>query len=313
MPDVLTLGEALGCLRSAGPVRLGGTATMHVVGAESNVAIGLARLGHDVAWVGSVGRDQVGELVLRTLRAEAVDVRHVVRREAPTGLVVFEERLPGTVRVDYHRAYSAGSRLEADDLSPAFEAAPRIVHVTGLTMALSETAADAVRAAARRGREADALVCLDVNYRSRLWSADAARAALATLLDDLDVVVASDDELELVAPGGTTVAEQAEALLGAGATRVVVKHGAAGATSYGPDGTYVSPARDVTVVDTVGAGDAFVAGYLSAVLDGLDEPERLDRANAVGAFAVTGRGDWEHLPTRDELALLATPSGEAVR
>ncbi|MGH1564709.1 sugar kinase [Mumia sp. DW29H23] len=313
MPDVLTLGEALGCVRALGPVRLGGEASLHVVGAEANVAIGLARLGHDVTWVGSLGRDQVGELVLRTLRAEGVDLAHVARRDAPTGLVVFEERLPGTVRVDYHRAHSAGSRLSTDDLASALDPAPRIVHVTGLTMALSDSAADAVRAAARGGREAGALVCLDVNYRSRLWSRDDARAALAAVVGDVDVVVASDDELGLVAPHGETVAEQADALLEAGVVRVVVKHGADGATSIGADGTHTSPARDVVVVDTVGAGDAFVAGYLSAVLDGLDEPARLDRANAVGAFAVTGRGDWERLPTRDELALLTTPSGEAVR
>ncbi|WP_456696750.1 sugar kinase [Aeromicrobium sp. P5_D10] len=313
MPDVLTLGETLGCLRSSGPVRLGGPVTLGVVGAESNVAIGLSRLGHTAAWAGVVGPDEIGELIVRTLRAEGVDVTRVRRAEAPTGIVVFEERLTGVTRVDYHRRHSAGSTVSEVDVAGAFIPAPRIVHLTGLTMALSPTAAAAVCTAARLGKEHGALVCLDVNYRSRLWTSEQAQAALADTVGFLDVVVASDDELGLIAPTGHDVESWAAALLDCGVRTVVVKHGAAGATSYSAGGTLVSPAKKVTAVDAIGAGDAFVSGYLSGVLDGLTEADRLDRANTVGAFAVATRGDWEGLPTKAELALLTLPTGEVVR
>jgi len=313
MADVLTLGESLGRVRTPGPARLGGPASLGVVGAESNVAIGLSRLGHSAAWVGVVGADAIGDLVVRTLRAEGVDVSGVRRDPAPTGIVVFEERLAGVTRVDYHRRHSAGSTLSERDVTGAFAPAPRIVHLTGLTMALSGTAAGAVRAAARLGRECGALVCLDVNHRSRLWSADEARTALAGLAGLVDVVVASDDELELVAPTGPDVAARVASLRQRGVRSVVVKHGAGGATSYSADGVRHCPARAVTVVDPIGAGDAFVAGYLSGILDGLAEDDRLARANTLGAFAVASHGDWEGLPARNELALLALPAGDVVR
>lgn len=313
MPDVMTLGEAMGCLRSAGRVNLGGTMSLGVAGAESNVAIGLARLGHTCRWVGAVGPDQIGELVVRTLRAEGVDVSCVRRSAEPTGILVFEDRLAGLMRVDYHRRHSAGSTVCADDVTAALDDdPPRIVHLTGLTMALSRSAAGAVHAAAELGRRRGALVSLDVNHRSRLWPEDEARSALAAVIGLVDLVIASDDELALVASGRDT-AERAQRLLGGGARAVVVKHGAAGATSYTAEGVVDSPAHRVRAVDTIGAGDAFAAGYLSSVLDGLSEPDRLLRANAVGAFAVASRGDWEGLPTRDELGLLDVAPGEVVR
>lgn len=313
MADVLTLGETLGCVRSPGPVKLGGPVSLGIVGAESNVAIGLARLGHTAAWTGVVGSDEIGELIVRTLRAEGVETTRVRRSEAPTGIVVFEERLTGVTRVDYHRRHSAGSTVSELDAIEALTSTPRIVHLTGLTMALSRTAADAVDTAARLGKERGSLVCLDVNYRSRLWTSDEARTALQRTVEFLDIVVASDDELSLIAPSGNGVESWAGSLLDRGVSAVVVKHGAAGATSFSSAGVLASPAKKVIAVDPIGAGDAFVSGYLSGVLDGLPEADRLERANTVGAFAVATRGDWEGLPTKSELALLTLPTGEVVR
>ncbi|MET7403374.1 sugar kinase [Dactylosporangium sp. NPDC005572] len=308
--DVLTLGETMAAFKFGGPVRLGGTATVSVAGAESTVAVGLARLGHHAAWVGVTGADETGALVRRTLRAEGVDLTWArVEAARPTGLILFESRLPGVDRVTYHRAGSAGATLTAVEVAAAVEAAaPRIVHVTGITCALGAGPAEAVRTAARLGRAAGATVCLDVNHRRRLWSDDEAAATLRLLVSDVDVLVASDDELHLVA-GDDAVA----GLLAAGVREVVVKHGADGATSHTADGSLHRPARHVAAVDTVGAGDAFVAGLLSGMLDGLDAGGRLDRAVTTGAFAVATRGDWEGLPTRDELALLDHAPGTALR
>ncbi|MFD0597310.1 PfkB family carbohydrate kinase [Catellatospora coxensis] len=196
-------------------------------------------------------------------------------------------------------------------MHPAFAdgRTPRIVHVTGITCALGDGPYEAVRHAVGHARAAGSLVSLDVNHRSRLWSARRAAAALRPLLPSLDLVVASDDELAVL----TDDADPVAALLAAGVREVVVKHGAGGATSHGEHGTLHRPARPVPVVDTVGAGDAFVAGYLSGLLDGADAAARLDRAVTVGAFAVATRGDWEGLPFRADLALLDHDPGSAVR
>jgi 2-dehydro-3-deoxygluconokinase len=305
--EVVTFGETMAALRSAGPLRLGGSLALSVAGAESNVAIGLARLGHRVAWAGRVGDDEPGALVLRTLRAENVEVGGVVVDPGrPTGLIMFERRLGDVIRVQYYRSGSAGSGLDAADLPVlAAATAPAVLHITGITPALSASAARATRAGAERAREAGRLVSFDVNYRARLWPAGDARAALRPLAAVADIIFGSAPELALLTDDPPVSADAAaDELLGRGARAVVVKRGAQGATAYTPGGVSSVPARAVRVVDVVGAGDAFVAGYLSGVLDRLDEPGRLGRGAAVSAFAVSTPGDWEGLPTRRELELL---------
>ncbi|MFD9060717.1 sugar kinase [Kitasatospora purpeofusca] len=311
MSGVLTLGETMAALRTAAPLRLGGPAHLSVAGSESNVAIGLARLGHEAHWLGVVGADQPGELVLRTLRAEGVGLRYArTTPDAATGFVVFDRAVQDITRVSYHRRGSAGSTLTAAEAEAAVTAcAPDRVHLTGITPALSAEAGAATLAAARTARAAGARVSLDVNYRARLWSRDAAAVVLRELLPWVDTVFASEDELDLL-----TGAENAvPALLAAGASEVVVTAGAAGARAHAPGKSLFRAAVPTTVADSIGAGDAFVAGYLSAALDGLPTDDRLARGIAAGAFCVGAHGDWEALPSRADLALLAHGDGTALR
>jgi 2-dehydro-3-deoxygluconokinase len=304
--DVLTFGETMGALRAAGPVRLGGPLELSIAGAESTVAIGLARLGHRVGWAGRTGADEVGELVRRTLRAEGVDLAHArVDPDRPTGLILFEPRLADLVRVHYYRRGSAGSALEPGDVLPALTPDVRVLHLTGITPALSATARAATVAAAERARATGALVCLDVNHRGKLWSAAEATAVLTPLARLADLVIGSADELPLLDP--------VPDLLARGVREVIVKRGADGATAITADGELAVPAIPVTAVDPVGAGDSFVAGYLSAHLDGADLPARLHRAATLGAFAAATPGDWQGLPTRAELDLLGHAPGATLR
>jgi len=313
--DVLTFGETMAALRADDPLIMGGPLRLSVAGAESNVAIGLARLGHRASWAGLTGTDEFGRLVRRTLRAEGVDLTHAgVTDAGPTGLVVFEPRVADRVRVSYYRGGSAGSRLAPDHLRAALSAGARIVHLTGVTAALGDGPRRAVETAARRAAEQGALVCLDVNHRARLWSREEAAEALRPLVRHVDVLIASEDELPLAAPAGAAGEDaQAAALLAQGVTEVIVKRGGAGAGAFTAQGCVSLPAVAVPVRDTVGAGDAFVAGYLSAVLDGEPLEARLERAVTTGAFAVASRGDWEGLPSRDELGLLRTAPESALR
>ncbi|WP_110336087.1 sugar kinase [Prauserella flavalba] len=304
MAEVVTLGETMVSLRAEGLVRLGTSFRSSIAGAESNVAIGLSRLGHSVRWLGRVGADEPGELVLRTLRAEGVEVSTVERDDAaPTGLILFEQRLPDVTRVQYHRSGSAGSRLSAADV--VLDGDVRLLHLTGITPALGDGPREAVERAVARARELGATVSFDVNHRARLWSAADAAPVLTPLARRADVVIGSGDELDLV--GGVN------ALLTAGVREVVTKLGADGAAVSTPDGEQRAPGHRVPVADSVGAGDAFTAGYLSALLDGLGPAERLARGNRAGAFAVATAGDWEGLPTRAELELLALGEGAALR
>ncbi|MEY9926313.1 2-dehydro-3-deoxygluconokinase [Catenulispora sp. GP43] len=315
-PDVVTIGETMAALRATGPVRLGAPMNLSVAGAESTVAIGLARLGHRSCWIGRVGDDEFGALVLRTLLAEGVDVSHahIDGEGRPTGLLARERRIGGLIQVSYYRGGSAGSALCPEDVLPALSPGVRLLHLTGITPALSPTCAEAALAAAREARELGITVSLDVNYRSRLWSAQRARETLLPLTRLADILIASADELHLVC-ADPVLEEKAlvDALLTEGTRELVLTRGGNGADVFTTAASAHAEAHQVPVVDVVGAGDAFVAGYLSGLLDGLDLDRRLRRAVAAGAFAVAAEGDWEGLPTRDSLALLDHPSGTTLR
>lgn len=309
--EVVTLGEAMVSLRATGLIRLGSGFTSSIAGAESNVAIGLARLGHRVAWVGAVGQDEPGELVRRTLRAEGVDAHIRLDPARSTGLMLLEHRLRHTSRVLYHRAGSAGSNLEWGDVAPPLWEGPRLLHVSGITPALSASARETTLRAVDTAREMGVIVSLDINHREKLWGMAAASEVLGPLALRVDHLIASEAELQILGAGSED--ENIARALSSGIEQVVVKRGAAGVTIVNSTSRFDIPARDVEVVDTIGAGDAFTAGYLSGVLEGSPPHECAERGVDVAAFAVSSRGDWEGLPTREELALLQLASGETLR
>lgn len=314
--DVLTFGESMLSLRSPGPLGVGSTAVTTIAGAESNVAIGLARLGHRVAWAGRVGADEPGRMILRTLKGEGVDTSHAgVDADAPTGAMLRERRVADLARVHYWRSGSAASRTADKHLAGALQAGARVLHLTGITCALGPEPLHAARTAAVFAHAHGWTVTLDVNHRARLWDARAAANALRPLLPYVDILIASDDELPVVAgETGDTEVVRIDALLAVGIGEVVVKRGAEGAELHTRGvSRLAAPARAVPVRDTVGAGDAFCAGYLSGLLDGLAPVGRLQRATVLGGFAVATAGDWEGLPYRNELDLLDAAPGSAVR
>ncbi|GGI44042.1 2-dehydro-3-deoxygluconokinase [Agromyces flavus] len=302
---VLTIGEGLGVLRTRGFGSLAHEPDLVVGtgGAEGNVAIGLARLGTPVTWLGRVGDDGLGTRVVRELRAEGVAVVAPVDPAAATGLLIKESPSPGRTVVTYHRAGSAGSRLSPSDLEPVDLEGFDLLHVTGITPALSASARAAIDAAVDGARAAGVRVSFDVNHRRSLWP-DAAAAAecYRSLASRADLVFAGDEEAALVTGlADAAPAALARAIAGLGPTEVVVKLGDRGALALGDGAVAERPAVPVGVVDTVGAGDAFVAGYLAARLAGEPVAARLDLAVRTGAAACTHPGDWEGFPTRRDL------------
>jgi 2-dehydro-3-deoxygluconokinase len=329
---VVTLGECMASFvaRQRGPLTEATDFLRTIAGAEANLAVGLARLGIGVSYIGRVGDDALGRTIQRRLRGEGVDVRHLgVDVQATTGIMIREVRDLGPAEVIYWRAGSAGSRLRGDDVEAAAGtiAAARWLHVTGITPALSPGAAAAVDMAVERARAAGATVSLDINLRRRLWSESAARAALEPLAARCDVVLGGLDEMAVIgglaetleAAAAVEPEAAAEAILALGPEVAVVKLGADGALEQrrGEAGVQTSSAaafRVPHVVDPVGAGDAFAAGYIATSLEGGTSAAALAAGNACGAAVVATLGDQSGLPTRVELdRLLSDAPGDTIR
>ncbi|MGY1623811.1 sugar kinase [Geodermatophilus sp. SYSU D00965] len=300
VPRVVTAGETMVLVVPLAPGRLrhAGAATLSIGGAESNVAIGLSRLGVPAGWVSALGEDELGELVLHRVRAEGVDTSAVRRvPDRPTGLYLREE-VAGALRVYYYRRGSAASTLAPGAFDPAVLEGAAFLHLTGITGALSPECAEFLPWAARTAREAGVRVSYDVNYRSRLWEPAAARTATEALLPHVDVLLVGDEEARALWGEDETCLER---LADAGPAEVVLKLGARGCAAAVDGERLTSPGFPVRQVDPIGAGDAFAAGYLAATLWGLPPDERLRTANAMGAFCVQSAGDYEGLPSRREL------------
>jgi 2-dehydro-3-deoxygluconokinase len=320
--EVVTLGECLVALvaPAQGPLAEATTFERHIAGAEANVAVGLARLGHSVEYIGRVGDDGFGTAILRKLRGEGVGVERLrVDAEAPTGLMIRERRSLGAAQVLYYRTGSAGSRLAPEDVEAAVFGGARWLHLTGITPALSASAKASMDRAIALARGARLTISVDLNLRRRLWSEETAAPVFRDLVARTDIVLADADEAAIAIGEGGDVADPealARKLVALGAGTAVVKLGADGAVAATGKGPVVhSPGVPVAVVvDPVGAGDAFAAGFIAATLRGLALDEALRTANACGAAAVSALGDMSGLPDRAELdRLLAATSRDTLR
>jgi 2-dehydro-3-deoxygluconokinase len=312
---VLTLGETMGLISGdrIGTFAHTSAASISVGGAETNVAVGLSRMGIPARWVGRVGEDSLGRRVVREARGEGIEVHAHIDRDAPTGLMLKEFTGAGSARVYYYRAGSAGSRLQPEDVPAGVVESAALVHLTGITPLLSESARETCMEAIRRAKAAGVTVSFDVNYRSSIASSGRAAEELTAIAASSDIVFGSIEELALLAPDADRTAEGlAAALDPSGGREIVVKLGADGASVFAEGKATHAAGYEVEVVDTVGAGDAFVAGYLSGVVRGTPVGERLRRANGCGALMCTVPGDWEAAPTEAELEAFLRGGGDPV-
>jgi 2-dehydro-3-deoxygluconokinase len=228
-PEVVTFGEVMALLLAESGVPLGRAQVFHrhIAGAEANVAVGLARLGVPSRFIGRVGEGSIGDAVVRALRGEGVEVDHVVRDDAPTGVLIRDAHGERPVEVSYHRSGSAGSRLGPEDVPAALIASARLLHVTGITPALSPSAREATLAAVGAARAAGVTVCFDPNIRRRLAPVAAQVPVLRELAVQADLVLAGEDEALLIAEADTPE-DAVRWFLDGGAALVVVKRGAEG-------------------------------------------------------------------------------------
>lgn len=304
--DVVTLGETMALMKAETPGPLAHVAALSLGmgGAESNFAIALRRLGTSVTWAGRVGSDSLGDMVLRELAAEAINIAATRDDTAPTGLMIKERRTTDALKVWYYRRDSAGSRLCREDVPAAQIAGAKLLHITGITPALSASAADAVSYALDCARTSGTLVSFDLNYRSALWSPEEAGDVYRRIIPRADVVFAGDAEAAMAVGHAEDPWELARRINEMGAPQAVIKLGADGCVALVDGKPYTQQAVPIQAVDTVGAGDAFVAGYIAELLNNQTVPQRLLTAVRTGAFACLLPGDWEGMPRRIELDLL---------
>jgi 2-dehydro-3-deoxygluconokinase len=296
--DLVALGEtmALFVTEPAAPLRQAHTFVRSIAGAESNVAVGVTRLGLKTAWCGRVGGDALGLGILDRLGAEGVDIsRAIVDQDGWTGVLVRDRHHEQRINVAYARRGSAGSKLRPGDVDADWVGSARVLHVTGITPALSETAAAAVERALELAGAAGVEVSFDVNLRRRLWADELAASALQSLVPRVDVLFATEEEV-LALSRRSEVQEAAEWALELGVRTVVIKRGIKGAVAFDREETIEAEGSRVSPVDPVGAGDAFVAGYLAAALTGQPPASCLKQGCRTGAAAVQVPGDIEGLP-----------------
>ena len=291
LPDVITIGETMVLVTplEAEPLETANTFRLDAGGAESNVASHLCDLGTPTAWVSQLGDDALGRRLERLLRERHVDTRWVrLVASAPTG-AYFKD--PGN-GVQYFRAGSAASRMDPAIIEKVPLESIRLVHLSGITEALSASCADMVKVIIARVAAAPTLLSFDVNYRSALWTVTQAAPALAQSAGGADIVFVGLDEARTL--WGARTPDEVRAMF-PGAPYLIVKDGDVGATDYSPTGTVFVPATPTDVVEVVGAGDAFAAGYLNALLHGLGSVERLRAGHERAVLVLQSTSDFLHI------------------
>ncbi|WP_462378790.1 sugar kinase [Pseudomonas sp. Marseille-QA0892] len=310
---ILSFGEAMALFVAdeTGPLAEVGSFHRRLAGADNNVAIGLSRLGFPVKWLSRVGRDSLGSYVRKTLEAECVNCAYLIEDAThPTGLMFKARALEGAdPAVEYYRRGSAASHMTSGDADDGALSGIRHLHATGITPALSAGCRELSAHLMKEARQRGASISFDPNLRPSLWPSEAEmRETLNALAIQADWVMPGLSEGRLLT-GRESPADIAAFYLDQGVRAVIIKLGPEGSfyrgVLNGEDEHFTVPGFSVeNVVDTVGAGDAFAVGVISALLDGLPARAAVRRGNLLGAQAVQVVGDMEGLPSRKELMAL---------
>ncbi|MFF2480595.1 sugar kinase [Paenibacillus sp. NPDC058071] len=296
-PDIVTFGESMALFMPPEHKALERATVLEqgFGGAESNVAIGIARLGGSAGWFGALGNDPFGKMILKTLRGEGVDVSRAAQSdEASTGMM-FRETVAGRMAVHYYRKHSAASRMEPEQLDEDYIRGAKLLHVTGITAALSDSCRRTVKRAIEIAKDAGVKVSFDPNLRLKLWTIEEARETLLPFAEQADYFLPGWDELKLLYDTDSyeevktklTQLKAVTVIKGVGDTTVVLENGTETPVPFYPA---------EKVVDTVGAGDGFCAGFLAGLMKGMTPAEAVGLASINGSLVVQMRGDWEALP-----------------
>lgn len=304
MPDFVTLGETCVVLvsKTGGPLRYSPEFERRLGGAESTVAVGVSRLGYSAGWISRLGDDEFGAYISGQMRSENVDVENVKHSDsAQTGVFFRENRTKGRSSVFYYRKDSAFADFSPEDINENYIASARILHLTGITPALSSSCRAAIEYAIDIAKANGVTVVFDPNYRSKLWKPEEARSCLEHLMLRADHVLAGQEDLAKLT-GLNTEKECMKYLHDLGISSVVLKLGRNGALLSTEDGVErISGYLMENPVDRFGVGDSFAAGFNVGLLEGRSPREAITLGNAVAGWSIRLPGNIEALPDWNDL------------
>ncbi|WP_223594078.1 sugar kinase [Neobacillus bataviensis] len=303
--DVITFGEAMAMFMANQPGSLHqiNQFTLELAGAETNVAIGLARLGLQAGWVSKVGNDAFGRFIIERLKNENVNIEQVlIDQQNPTGFQLKSKVLEGDPEVQYFRKGSAASHLQITDFNEDYFQSAKHLHMTGIPLAISEQARAYAKHALSFMKNNGRTVSFDPNLRPSLWaSKEEMVEQINAVAFRANYVLPGISEGEILT-GYKNPRDIASFYLESGVEIVVIKLGDEGAfykTAF-DEGT-VPGFKVKEVIDTVGAGDGFAVGVISGLLENLSIQDTVARGNAIGSLAVQSPGDNDGYPTPYQL------------
>lgn len=277
--------------------------TMSVAGAELNVAIGLARLEHPVDYLTKLGNDPFGRRIIKTMNRNAIHTSMVLNSEDhPTGFMLKSKTSRGDPDICYYRKGSAASTICPADLDGLDFSEYEALHMTGIFPALSSATRETSYFVIQKAKLKGLTVFFDPNLRPQLWPDQKEMVSTINELASMaDYVLPGENEGKILC-GTPDPKKIAEFYLSKGSNTVIVKTGPKGAYAATAEFSFSSPTFPAEkIVDTVGAGDGFAAGIISAVLEDLPLEEAVRRGNAIGTIQIMNASDSEGLPTRKEL------------
>ncbi|MEK8208876.1 sugar kinase [Paenibacillus sp. FSL L8-0696] len=304
--DAVTFGEPMAMFyaNEAGPLHEVFSFSKALAGAESNVATGLSRLNHPTGYVTKLGEDNFGTFIAQAMKNENINTDNITfTKEYSTGMLIKSKVVTGDPKVEYFRKNSAASTLSLEDFDEAYFNSAGHLHVTSISAALSKNCLEFSIHAMEFMKSKGKTISLDPNLRPSLWpDTETMVSTINDLATRCDWFLPGLGEGKILT-GLSTPEEIADYYLERGVSLVVIKLGPEGAYYKSSAGKgYVDGFKVEQVVDTVGAGDGFAVGVISAMLEKLPIAEAVKRGNAIGALAVMSPGDMDGLPTREELA-----------
>ena len=298
MADLFTFGEAMALFMSTDTdsVKTARNYAMSAAGAEGNVAVAAHRLGLDVYYQTKLGKDFLGDNVLAQFKAEGLETSHFLRSDYYTGTLVRNRGQEEPLDVTYLRKCAAASTFQPSDIDEEVLKNSRWLHVSGITVALSDSARDTVAHALEIGRKHNLRISFDLNIRRKLWSEEKASNTLRDLAHDLELLTGGVDEYELVF--GTKDPEENFKIAASKGIKTLIMTAGPGLMRIMHNGKRFDFQPEVVkIVDPVGSGDAFISGTICGLLAGLELVDAIKQGSKCGAIVASTMGDWAGMVT----------------
>lgn len=306
MVDVMLIGEPMVVFyaNEYGSLAEVSQFTKGLAGAEVNVGIGLSRLGHSISYVTKLSKDEMGKYIFDYLKNEHFELTHIqLDASLPVGIMYKNKVKIGDPEILYYRKGSAASTISVSDVEEIDFKQLKLLHLTGIPVALSQSLRETVFYLINKARENKCVITFDPNLRPSLWESEEIMIQTINEIAGLsDVFLPGLSEAQLLT-GLTDIDEISDFYLTQGVDHIVLKQGPEGAYVKGKNhnGTTIKGFEVTDIVDTVGAGDGFAVGIIDGLLRGLTMEEACENANAIGAIQIQNASDNEALPRLEEL------------